>query len=167
MNTHANAVANANANANIMLDPHYTHIVKSLGISQMINEWLDVNNNWVDCADPIHNLAYGANDLNTPEKRQQVYENYINNLVPGMRRTGSIGMRLHHNVLLAQVEYHIRKMRAAQVIQKAWCNCWYNPAYTVCKSRLVADCEEFNDMLEKHIQYFTQFMTTPPQITVS
>jgi hypothetical protein len=69
-----------------------------------VDEWLD-HGNFVDDFHPASrkNLDYLVN----PEKRKKFHDEYLQEIQGGLRRTGSICVRLHQNFTIAEIEYEV------------------------------------------------------------
>lgn len=68
-----------------------------------VDEWL--KGNFVDDFHPASrkNLDYLVN----PEKRKKFYDEYLQEIKGGLRRTGSICVHLHQNFTIAEIEYEV------------------------------------------------------------
>jgi len=88
------------------MDACYTELAKRLNVLDAINMWLQ-RTNLTDDFDPICSL--NPDDLDTPTKRQHVYDVFIADYTRrGLRRTGSKCISLDKNVTLAQIEHYLR-----------------------------------------------------------
>jgi len=77
-----------------------------------MNEHLTEEHSWTDCNNPLHLKNLDPVSLDTPEKRKEVYDDFLNNNpYTGLYRTTPYEFRvqLHPNFILAKVEHWIRK----------------------------------------------------------
>ena len=95
---------------------------------------------WEDDFCPL--LHIEPDEINTYEKRKQWYKIYID--FPGIRRTGSIAVRLPDMVCLMINEHYLRNIRAANLIQSAFKNAIGNPSMEMCRNRLIREYNEIS-----------------------
>jgi len=81
-----------------------------------VNLWLK-EGYWFDDFHPLFqvNLDY----LNTAEKRKKFYINFLKEeRKAGLRRTGSIGVLIHHNFTLAAIEHAVRIKKSSMLVNE-------------------------------------------------
>ena len=110
--------------------------IELLGGIETITNCFD--HNYTDDFDPC--LYIELETLDTYEKRKQFQDNYKQK---GMRRTGSISMKIPDLITLASFEGELRVIHAANYIKKCFGNAITNPKMTMCKNRLN---REYNDL---------------------
>ncbi len=72
---------------------------------ECVDEWIKNGT----MSDDFHPLAHANLDYwCDPEARKKYYEEYLEKR-SGLRRTGSMGVKLHPNFTIAEIEYAIRK----------------------------------------------------------
>jgi len=104
------------------LNADYKQLALSLNIFDKMNEKLTEEHSWTDCNNPLHLKNVDPASLDTPEKRKEVYDDFLNNNpYTGLYRTTPYEFRvqLHPNLLLAKVEHWIREALQAQAQAQA------------------------------------------------
>ena len=94
------------------LNASYTKLANDLNVLDMMNENLAEEHSWTGCDNLLLHIDVDPATLNTPEKRQDIYEDCLRKTPKGLRRATPYAFRkqLHPNLLLAKVEYWIRVM---------------------------------------------------------
>lgn len=92
------------------LNNYYAQLASRLNIIDKMNDALTEENSWTDSRNPLLFIDVDPATLNTPEKRWDIYSDYLNNN-RGLRRMGPCGhnKQLHPNLILAKVEHWIRE----------------------------------------------------------
>lgn len=97
------------------LNASYTDLAASLNILDNVQVYLTEEHSWTDhWTKELLLVNVDPATLDTPEKRQPVYEEYLRNLTPGLRRTEMYfedRKQLHPNLVLAKVESWIRNIQ--------------------------------------------------------
>jgi hypothetical protein len=90
------------------LNAHYTQLAERHGVLDTMTEALSYANSLTDENNKLLSMA-DPTTLDTPDKRQRVYDEYVNTLTP-LYRAGRCGheVHLHPNLMLAKVEHWIR-----------------------------------------------------------
>ena len=95
------------------LTAEYTAIAQRHGALDEMKEALFYKHSMTDSYNSLLSIA-DPETLDTPEKRQRVYDEHINTLTP-LHRCGAPGYRLHPNLMLAKVEHWIRCLERGTV----------------------------------------------------
>lgn len=102
------------------LDATYTTLATRLNIIDKMNELLTEPHSWSDDVNnPLITLCSDPSTLDTPEKRRELYDLYLQNYSNrGLYRTVTCSrtIQLHPNIILAKVEHIIRDTQAADNI---------------------------------------------------
>ena len=95
------------------LNNYYAQLASRLNILDKMNDELTEENSWTDSLNPLLFIDVDPATLNTPDKRWDIYSNFLNNS-QRLRRMGPCGhnKQLHPNLLIAKVEYWIRQEHA-------------------------------------------------------
>ena len=92
------------------MDPQYYARAIRLYGRDHINQWIS-DGDWSDDFNPIHHID--MSEWDTAAKREDVYEKFkAHERSNGLRRTGSIAIKIHANYTLASIESHIREMES-------------------------------------------------------
>jgi hypothetical protein len=126
------------------MDSHYQKLASRLNATEYVQNMLEFDQ-WTDDFDPI--VYLNSDDFDTPEARQEHYDAFLKqHRDRGLRRTGSIGMIIPRNVILAQIERELRKQEsnAATLIQKRGRGMWartrfYSPHTEIGVCRLLSE----------------------------